>query len=210
MNKHHVTPRRAVKCVPGAQVWLKGQLYMISAVNSLESVRLVNCSTNAQIDASPLDLESSESGESADSWRVSDQEIRTALTRYSKLAKYVEQPCSGSDIEGLKLELGLGRAQIYSLIRSLRELPHPTALIRAPKGPRLGSTNLDDRVEAVIQKNIEAARKTNRQIFLSTIHDDVEADCVTASLRAPCARTIKKRIQASHAELLLRKKHGVT
>jgi len=89
MNKHHAMPRRAVRCVPGAQVWLNGQPYVIAAVNSFESVRLVHSATNVQIDVSPLDLESSETGESPDTRGVSDKEIRTALLRYSKLAKYV-------------------------------------------------------------------------------------------------------------------------
>ncbi|WP_426280518.1 hypothetical protein [Lysobacter soli] len=192
----------------GTKVLHRGRSLRISAILGFDYVELADENTDERTCAPLSEVTSASTVAFENLASASDQQIGVALLRFPDLEPFIWSPCRAADVEELQAKLGLHRAQIYALIRSLRDIPHPTYLVPGKPGTKQGARCLAPQVEKIITSQVTAAHKSGLSLHAKTICGEIEADCDEAGVKAPCEKTVARRISAIYPDLLLRKALG--
>ena len=106
-------------------------------------------------------------------------------------------------------ELGLAKSHVWSLYRRLKEGDaRAIALVPGRRGPKLGSTRLDDGVEAIIGTTLRRYYLVRERSSFLRIVREIRAECEAKGYRAPTRKTIKARLDAMDQRQVLRKRRG--
>ncbi len=195
-------------CSLGASVVHQGRLWKVVQIDAFDSVILQSVDGEERSQARVEEVYSPLQSFGAVPADLRDDEVALALARFEHLSPFIYKHCIASDLVTLEAATGLKRAAIYQLIRRLRQVPHPLALVRRRRGVKRGSQLLPSSTEKIIRQQIDSASAGGLAIKVDTIKREIEVDCVDAGLRPPCKETIRNRIELRNADLMLRKKLG--
>jgi putative transposase len=114
-----------------------------------------------------------------------------------------------SDIEAVAMDLGVGRATLYRLIKIYRETPTVKALEPGNRGRRKGVLTLDDEREKLILQTIrEVYLKPTRPTMVHLV-EQVHLRFAQRGWPLPHRRTIKARVDKIDKRVSARKRHDV-
>jgi len=103
---------------------------------------------------------------------------------------------SEAKVTGRAKEVGVGRATLYSWLRTYEDSPQVSSLIPRKRGRPKGVNTLEADLEAVIAAAIEKCHKTKRRHRIARTVEAVREMCRNAGLAAPHANTIRSRVTA--------------
>lgn len=106
-------------------------------------------------------------------------------------------------------ELGLAKSHTWSLYRRLKESDaRAAALVPGRRGPKPGSTRLDDGVEVIIDVTVRRYYLVRERSSFLRIVREIRAECEAKGFRAPTRKTVKARLDAMDQREVLRKRNG--
>lgn len=105
-------------------------------------------------------------------------------------------------------ELGLGRSQVYALLRKYRADPRVTSLIPGRPGTRPGSNRLSPEVSAIIDRCIDTFYLTRQKLTVAALTRNIEHECRKATLTPPHIRTVARRVADLAPSAKLRAREG--
>ncbi|MEP2630021.1 MAG: DNA-binding domain-containing protein [Hyphomicrobiales bacterium] len=107
-------------------------------------------------------------------------------------------------------ELGLAKSHVWYLYRRLKEGDaRAAALVPGRRGPKPGSTRLDDGVEAIIGTTFHRYYLVRERPSFLRIVREIRAECEAKGFRPPTRKTIKARLDVMDQREVLRKRKRV-
>lgn len=104
--------------------------------------------------------------------------------------------------------LGLSVQGTYRLLARYRENPVTASLVAAKPGPPKGTRRLAPRVEAVVERAIEAVYEQRERPTLARLRRDVRQDCQEAGLTPPSRKALAARVSARSLRDMVRAREG--
>jgi putative transposase len=105
-------------------------------------------------------------------------------------------PLAKSAVASAARDLGLSMSRVYALIRSFRDGPTTSSLLRAMPGPQRGKRKLHFAVEARIEQAIEAVYLQPERPTLKRVLGELRRDCRAAGLKPPSIKALRARVGA--------------
>ena len=105
-------------------------------------------------------------------------------------------------------EHGLSTAMVYRLLARYRANPVPSALLPGISGPPTGSRRLDEEVEAIIQRGIEAYYLKRERPRVVDLHTQIILDCRRQHLTRPSYKAVWTRVRQIDPAAVTRAREG--
>jgi putative transposase len=118
-------------------------------------------------------------------------------------------PLGSAAVAKAARDLGLSKSRVYVLIRSFRNGPATSSLLRATSGPRKGKQKLHFAVEAKIEQAIEAVYLQPERPTLKRVLGELRRDCRAAGLKPPSIKALRARINARSLRERTKAREGV-
>ena len=201
------------RILPGVEVEHAGQRWRVRRVLGPDAVLLDNA--NGQVlSANPVGVTVISNEEPAFPDRVVDDQRYTssqwaeAERRRDIVSALAKLPIrSGAAVDAAAKELGVKRRRLWDVLK----LAEITGFEIAAFLPRTGaprSKRLNGDVEAIIKQAIDQFYATPSRPKLSSLHDEIDRRCRSASLSPPSYRAVKAQVEARDQIWLTRKRKG--
>jgi putative transposase len=105
-------------------------------------------------------------------------------------------------------ENGLSVAMVYRLLARYRANPVPSSLLPGNSGPPTGSRRLDEEVEAIIQREIEAYYLKRESPRVVDLHTQIALECRRQHLTRPSYKAVWTRVRQIDPATLTRAREG--
>ncbi len=128
---------------------------------------------------------------------VSDAAWAEAVRREAVIRPLAAEPRLGkTTIAGAARQLGLGAAQVYSLVRAFRAHPVTASLAPSRPGPAKGTRRLDPALDGQIEAAINAVYLRAERPTLKELFRQVRQDRYGSGQRPPSLKALRARITA--------------
>lgn len=112
------------------------------------------------------------------------------------------------DVTAAAAELGCGVTHAYALLRRYLADARLTSLLPRRRGPKRGTSLLDEPVDALIREVIDGVYLTRQRPPIVHLVDEVRRRCVAAGLPAPSRKAVTVRLRARPAREIVAKRQG--
>ena len=112
------------------------------------------------------------------------------------------------DVTAAAAELGCGVTHAYALLRRYLADARLTSLLPRRRGPKRGTSLLDEPVDALIREVIDGVYLTRQRPPIVYLVDEVRRRCVAAGLPAPSRKAVTVRLRARPAREIVAKRQG--
>lgn len=203
--------------IPGASVCFKERLYVVRRVLSPERL-LLEDPTNQLSEAAFVDQLSHPSNA-----KFHETESSNAQTKLPELLAYSEHEIAQAesrldvispllamsrrkrgDVEAVAKAINKSTGTVYAWIRDFQG-SGLVGLIDETRGPK-GGSQLDSRVEEIIQDVIESLYLNSQQLVAREIYYEVEERCLQEKKPVPHENTVRNRISALPRDLQARRR----
>lgn len=134
-------------------------------------------------------------------------EYERAKWRYSVIEPLLElNPMTKEDVQARADEMNIGISTIYRWIRKFKSLGVISALMSEQRGRKQLDTQLDRRVNEVINDTIEKKYLTARRPSVMNAIREVAIECRKLNLPAPHPNTVRHRISKIDERLLVKRR----
>jgi putative transposase len=140
---------------------------------------------------------------------IEDAEWQRACERFEMIRLLLETPdCTRVLVHAQAAAVGRHPATLYRWIQQYRRTGRLSTLVPAKRGVRAGHHRLAADVEAVLSTTIDEVYLSPQKRSVSYTAHEVARRCRNAGLKAPDARTIRRRIKALSDKERLRGREG--
>jgi putative transposase len=134
------------------------------------------------------------------------EEARRYLPVIRRLA---ENPArTRRDVTAAAAELDCGVTHAYALLRRYLADARLTSLLPRRRGPKRGTSLLDEAVDALIREVIDGVYLTRQRPPIVHLVDEVRRRCMAAGLPAPSRKAVTVRLRARPAREIVAKREG--
>src|SRR5262249_3738611 len=109
-----------------------------------------------------------------------------------------------ADVDAAARELGVGRAQIYRLVKAYRANPITQSLVSANPGPKKQSRRLSSEVEMIIEEKIKSDYMRPERPSVQHLCREIQRACRAAKQDAPSRKAISARLKAHSPREMLK------
>lgn len=106
-------------------------------------------------------------------------------------------------------QLGIGRSQLYELLRRYRADPRTTSLVLATGGTPKGAVRLSADVTGIIEQAIDRFYLTRQKLTGAALFRAVRHECRKSRMKPPSLNAVRRRLAARPAAELVRAREGV-
>lgn len=198
--------------IPGKKVWCDGEEMTLFDIKSVTEVVLEK-STGEKIFRPVADVKLTPSGAAhrkedlvaidKEKWRAAWEACR----HINALLAIPDSERTAEDVGKVAKFLDKDRATIYRWIKRYTRNKTISSLLRKPRNDS-GAKRLPQEIEAIITKNIDANFLTEQRRSISSVAEDIKAECLANNLRVPDPSTISARIRALDPKLVAEKRYG--
>ena len=144
------------------------------------------------------------------SWHdASPEDWEIARRREAIIRPLAEQPSLEPEaVAEAAHNLDVSRSLLYHLLRLYRKRPQTSTLLLRRKGRPLGSHQVSEPVEAIIDESIRNFFLTRERPRLADLMRQIASACQSRHLPAPNFRTVKRRLAALDPSVVMRKREG--
>jgi putative transposase len=123
-------------------------------------------------------------------------EIAKARERVIRvISKSTERGIRSSLVDAAAVELGLSRTWIYRLLKAYEDDPRTRSLLPKARGPKSGKSRIDQRVEAIIENEIQSYYLTRVRPTKAALMKGIHARCHKKGLKRPGRQTVEARLR---------------
>ena len=209
---------RRLHLQPGAYVSIEEQRFRITQVIDLETVLLEDVETGQarpvkirELQPEGVSPQTPVQAQSVELVEITDRDWKRACERLEMIRPLLEAPdCNRVLVEAQAESVGRHPATLYRWLQQYRRSGRLSTLVPAKRGVRSGQHRLDPDVEAVISTTIDEVYLSPQKRSVSYTYHEVARRCRNAGLKAPDARTLRRRIQALSDKETLRGREGET
>lgn len=189
------TRKSGLQITPGAIVLASNRVFRVDGLDSLTTVRVYDVVTGEAVTLPLHQIESPpQQRTNKDPLIFPEGEWERGATLAAAFAPYLDMSrLPGAVKLGLSLQLGITSRQVSRYFARFLEEPTASALVRRPRGRRVGCRLLAPRVESVIA-HVHTKRYARREgIPLEELVARVHGLCRRLGLNPPNPKTIRRR-----------------
>ena len=207
---------RRLHLQPGAYVSIEEQRFRITQVIDLETVLIEDVETGQarpvkirELQPEGVSPQTPVKAQRVELVEITDRDWKRACERLEMIRPLLEAPdCNRVLVEAQAESVGRHPATLYRWLQQYRRSGRLSTLAPAKRGVRSGQHRLDPDVEAVISTTIDEVYLSPQKRSVSYTYHEVARRCRNAGLKAPDARTLRRRIQALSDKETLRGREG--
>jgi putative transposase len=140
---------------------------------------------------------------------IEEADWQRACERYEMIRPLLETPdCTRVLVQAQAELVGRHPATLYRWLQQYRRSGRLSTLVPAKRGVRSGQHRLEPEVEAVLSATIDEVYLSPQKRSVSYTYNEVARRCRNAGLKAPDARTLRRRIKALSDKETLRGREG--
>lgn len=209
----HIPTRGKFNIRPNVMVSYDGTFYIVSDILSASQVvakelesgrsKILDVSEVTSVHASTVQVSTAQK----DLETMNSREYERAKWRYSVIEPLLElNPMTKEDVQSRADEMNVGIASVYRWVRKFKSLGVISALMSGQRGRKQLTTQLDKRVNEVVNDTIEKKYLTARRPSVMNAIREVAIECRKLNLPVPHPNTVRHRIAKIDERLLIKRR----